>query len=219
VGGLAFNADGSKILSSSPDKTVRVWETETGRELQKFTGHTEMIRRAVFHPDGKHALSAGRDGFVRMWEIDTAKEVKRFKSPGNWAECLAVSKDGKFLAIGGKPSVVFDIETGKRVSEFSGHPFGATDLTFSDDGKRVLSCGYDGTARLWDRNAGQELYIFRSHREFLWMAAFSPDGKWVLTGGGGFSEGNGKYNKGTDHTIRLWKMPDEKAIAEFSSEN
>ncbi|HEV3386699.1 MAG TPA: WD40 repeat domain-containing protein, partial [Gemmata sp.] len=219
VGGLAFNEDGSQILSCSVDKTVRLWDTSTGRELIKFTGHTDMVRRVAFHPDGKHALSASRDGLVRMWELETAKEVKQFKSPGKWADCLAVSKDGKFLAIGDKPSVVFEIETGRKVSEFAGHPFGATDLTFSDNGKRVLSCGYDGTARLWDRDTGRELYIFRGHREFLWMASFSPDGKWVATGGGGINEGNGKYNKGTDHTIRLWKMPDEKALAEFSSEN
>jgi WD40 repeat protein len=171
----------------------------------------------VFHPDGKHALSASRDGFVRMWELETGKEVKQFKAPGKWADCLSVSKDGKFLAIGGTPSVVLDIESGKRISEFSGH--GATDLAFLDDGKRVISCGYDGTARLWERDTGKELYVFRSHREFLWMAAFSPDGKWILTGGGGFNEGEGKYNKGTDHAVRLWKMPDEKAIEAFSAEN
>ena len=219
VGGIAFNADGSKLLSCSGDKTVRVWNTATGQELQKFTGHTDMIRRAVFHPDGKHVLSASRDGFVRMWELETANEVKQFKAPGNWADCLAVSRDGKFLAIGAKASIVIEIESGKTVSEFPGHQFGATDVVFSDDGKRLLSCGYDGTARLWDRATGKELYRFRDHREFLWMATFSPDGKWILTGGGGFNAGNGNYNKGSDHAIRLWKMPDEKAITEFSSEN
>lgn len=219
VGGLAFNGDGSRILSSSVDKTARVWETATGREVQKFTGHTDMIRRVAFHPDGKHALSASRDGFVRMWEIETAKEVKRFKSSGKWADSLAISKDGMFLAVGGSTILVFEIESGKLHSECTGHQFGITHVAFSDDGKKVLSASYDFSARLWDRETGKELYKFRGHREFLWMASFSPDGKWVLTGGGGFNAGDEKYDKGTDHTIRLWKMPDEKTISDFSAEN
>ncbi len=219
VAGLAFNSDGSQILTSSADKTVRLWDMSTGRELIKFTGHTETIRRVAFHPDGKHALSGSRDGFVRMWELDTAKEVKQFKTSGKWADSLTISKDGKYLAIGGETIFVYNIESGRLHSECKGHQYGTTHVEFSEDGKRILSASYDFSARLWDRDTGKELYRFRGHREFLWMASFSPDGKWVLTGGGGFNAGNDKYDKGSDHAIRLWKMPDEKAIAEFSSEN
>jgi len=219
LNGLAFNADGSQLLTSGSDKTARVWDAETAREVQKFTGHTDMIRRVEFHPDGKHALSAGRDGFVRMWELDTANEVKQFKSSGNWADCLAISKDGKFLAVGGKNISVYEIDSGKMRPECTGHQSGVTNVAFSDDGKRLISASYDGTARLWDRDTGKELYRFRNHREFLWSAEFSPDGKWILTGGGGAGAGEGKWTKGTDHAIRLWKMPDESTIAEFSLEN
>jgi WD40 repeat protein len=219
VGGLAFNADGTQMLTCSVDKTVRLWDVSVGREVQKFTGHTDMVRRVAFHPDGKHALSGGRDGFVRMWELETGKEVKQFKTSGKWADCLDVSKDGKYLAIGGQTILVYNLETGKLHSECTGHQFGITHVAFSDDGKKILSASYDFSAGLWDRDTGKELYRFRAHREFLWMASFSPDGKWVLTGGGGFNAGDDKYNKGTDHAIRLWKMPDEKAIAEFLAGN
>ena len=91
-------------------------------------------------------------------------------------------------------------------------------MAFSDDGKRILSASYDGTARLWDRATGKELYRFRGHREFLWSAAFSPDGNSILTGGGGGNSGEGKWIKGTDHAVRLWRMPDDKALADFSTD-
>ena len=197
-----------------------MWDVATGRELQKFTKHTgDLIRRVAFHPDGKHALSAGRDGFVRMWELDTAREVKQFKATGKWADSLAVSNDGKYLAVGGETILVYDIASGNVLSECGGHKFGVTHVAFSNDGKRLLSSAYDGSARLWDRESGKELYRFKGHTEFLWMASFSPDGKWVLTGGGGVNQGDGKHDKGSDHVIRLWKMPDDKALAEFAESN
>jgi WD40 repeat protein len=63
------------------------------------------------------------------------------------------------------------------------------------------------------------LYRFRDHTNFLWAAAFSPDGRWVLTGGGGIGAGAGKFAKGTDFALRLWKMPDEAVLAGFASGN
>ncbi len=218
LNGLAFNKDGTRLLTSGSDKTARVWDTATGNEVQKFTGHTAMIRRVAFHPDGKHAFSAGRDAVVRMWELETAKEVKQFKSNGNWADCLAVSKDGKDLATAGNTARVYEIESGKVIAECVGHQFGITHIAFSNDGKRLLTTAYDGTGRLWERDTGKELYRFRGHREFLWCASFSPDGNWVVTGGGGANAGEGKWDKGTDHAIRLWRMPDERTLKEFPPE-
>lgn len=218
VNGIAFSADGKRMLSSGVDGTARYWNVETGRELQKFQGHNATVRRIVFHPGGKHALSAGRDGRVRMWELDTAKEVKQFASSGNWADCLAVTKDGKYVAVGGKTIRVYDIETEKQVVECTGHAFGITHISFSRDGKQVLSAAYDGTVRLWDRDTGKELYRFRGHRDFVWSAEFSPDGKWILTACGGNAAG-GKFEKGSDFTIRLWAMPDAQTMAEFGPEN
>ncbi len=223
LNGLAFNADGSQLLTSGVDKTARLWDTATAREIQKFTGHTETVRRIAFHPDGKHALSAGRDGLVRMWELDTARQVKQFKSSGGWADSLAISKDGKFLAIAGtfkdgKDVYVYEIDSGKKLPECIGHREGLTHVAFSNDGKRILSSSYDGTARIWDRDTGKELYRFREYSEFLWSAEFSPDGKWIITGGGG-GGANGKWTKGNDHSVRLWRTPDERMIAEFSLEN
>ena len=215
VQGIAFSANGTRILTSGSDKTARLWDTNTGNELQQFTGHTDLIRRVQFHPDGTHALSAGRDGLVRMWELDTAKEVKQFKSGGNWADCLAVSKDGKYLATGGQTINVYEIASGRLLSACTGHGSGANHVAFTDDGKRLVSTSHDRSARLWDRDTGRELYRFLDHREMLFAAAVSPDGNWLLTGGGGVSLGNNQWDKGTDHAVRLWKMPDERMLSEF----
>jgi WD40 repeat protein len=218
INGVAFNHNGSRIITSGSDKTARIWDAASGKQLQSFTGHTEMIRRVAFHPDGKHAISAGRDAFVRMWEMESAREVKRFQSSGKRADCLAVSKDGKYLATGGTTLRVFEIATGRMLSEGVGHQFGLTHAAFSNDGQRLLTASYDGSARLWDRDTGKELYRFPGHREYLWCAAFSPDNRWIITAGGGRNAGGGRYEKGTDFGMRLWRMPDEKMMAELAQD-
>ena len=219
LNGVAFSADGKRLMTSGGDKTVRVWTVATGAEVMKFTGHTDMIRRCAFHPDGKHALSAGRDSFIRMWELDTGKEVRKFPSNGNWADCLGLSKDGKYVATGGKTVRVWETATGKLLHDCDGHRFGTTGADFSPDGKYLVSSGYDGVTKLWDVATGKELYRFRGHREYVFTVSFSPDGQWLATAGGGASVGDGQWTKGTDHAIRLWKMPTPQQMAEFTPEN
>jgi WD40 repeat protein len=213
---VAFNAVGTQLLTGGQDTTARLWDIETGRELKNFFGHDkDMVRRVAFHPDGKHALSGGRDGFVRMWDLVTAKEVKKFKSSSNWADNLDITKDGKYLAIGGMNISVYEISSGKLLSECIGHPYGLTHVAFSGNGKQIVSTGYEGSTRLWDRATGKELFRFPSFGEVTWCAAFSPDGQWIAVGGGGQNK-DGKWSKGVDHAVRLWKMPDERMLAEFA---
>jgi WD40 repeat protein len=224
VDSVAFNDMGTQLLTGSNDSTARTWDIKSGAEIQKFTGHAgSTIRRVAFHPDGKHALSAGRDNYVRMWNLETGNQVKKYKSSGKWADSLAITRDGKYLAIAGtsesgREVYVYDIASGDRLIECTGHTEGLTHVSFSPDGKRILSSSYDGTVRLWSRETGQELYRFPAWGEFLWSAEFSPDGQSFLSGGGGGWR-DGSWSKGTDHAVRLWKVPDEKAIEEFSAEN
>src|SRR4029079_14570375 len=104
--------------------------------------HSDMIRRIAFHPDGKRAFSAGRDGLVPLWEPQTPKGVRQFRSRGNWADCLGVSPDGKYVATGGTELLIYEVETGKLAAECAGHLYGLTSAGFSLDGEYSLAAQY-----------------------------------------------------------------------------
>ena len=74
------------------------------------------------------------------------------------------------------------------------------DLELSPDGRYVLSCSSDGTARLWDLESGWEVRRMRGDGSQFWCADFAPDGKYVLTAGA------------PHDAVRLWglNLPDEK---------
>ena len=64
---VAFSADGTKVATASKDKTVRIWDAESGVVLQTLAGHASRVRSVVFSLDGKKIASASDDQTVRIW--------------------------------------------------------------------------------------------------------------------------------------------------------
>jgi len=70
---VAVTPDGRYIVSGSWDQTVRVWERDTGKEVQKLTGHQSGVDSVAVTPDGRYIVSGSSDETVRVWSIDKLK--------------------------------------------------------------------------------------------------------------------------------------------------
>jgi WD40 repeat protein len=68
-------ADGKRLLTSGDDKTLRLWDADTGKELRVFEGHKGRVVSAAFSPDGKRILSGSWDMTMRLWDATTGKEL------------------------------------------------------------------------------------------------------------------------------------------------
>jgi len=72
----SFSPDGKRIVSGSGDKTVKVWDAQTGQEMFTIKGHSEGVSSVSFSPDGKRIVSGSYDKTVKVWDIsslDTSK--------------------------------------------------------------------------------------------------------------------------------------------------
>jgi RNA polymerase sigma factor (sigma-70 family) len=204
VGTVVFSPDGRHALSSSEDKTVRLWGVETGQELRRFEGHTDRVFSVACSPDGRRALSGSADGTARLWGIDTGKQLRQLTGHAGAVVGVAFSPDGKQALSAGKDQTVrlWDVETGKEMRRFEGHTDQVWCAVFSPDGKRVLSCGQDRTLRLWDLETGKELRRFTAHTDSVSNTAFSPDGRQALCGSG--------------ETVHLWDLETGKELRRFT---
>jgi len=151
--GVAFSPDGKLLASAGgEDKTVRVWDLASGKEVRKLEGHTAMVRAVAFSSDGKRVLSGAYrgDGTARLWDVLSGKELLRTPSIPAGVHGVAFSADGRLAIVAGdRQADLWDLDHSKLLQTFEGLQM-ATDAVFLPDGKQALLASYgDKTLRLW----------------------------------------------------------------------
>jgi WD40 repeat protein len=170
---VAFSPDNKRAVSGSADKTVRVWDLKTGKELACYKGHTGEILQVAFSADGRRVLSAGADKTVHLWDEDAKKEAQKFEGHTDKITSIAISADGRRLISGSldKTVRVWDLETGREISCLKGHTLGVLAVDLSADGMVAISGGQDKTVRVWDVKSGKELGRHADHKGWVYCVA------------------------------------------------
>jgi WD40 repeat protein len=89
------------MITTGQDKTVHIWDVQSGRELRQLTGHTDVIYSAKFSPDGNTIATASQDSTARLWDVQTGQELRRFTGHASPVENVAFSPNGNFILTGG----------------------------------------------------------------------------------------------------------------------
>ena len=75
VHSVAYSPVGKLIASANEDRTVSVWDADSGRIVREFRGHQDAVHLLVFSPNGRHIATESMDGTGKVWDIDSGKEV------------------------------------------------------------------------------------------------------------------------------------------------
>ncbi|TFY53007.1 hypothetical protein EVG20_g10307 [Dentipellis fragilis] len=94
---------GAYVVTGSRDKTIKLWDTQSGQMLRNFPGHDNWIRGLVFHPSGKYLLSASDDKTIRVWDLATGRCMKTVEAHGHFVTCIAWGR--KTASGGNEPKV------------------------------------------------------------------------------------------------------------------
>jgi uncharacterized protein YkuJ len=185
VDSACFSPDGCYVLTGSRDKTARLWDVETGKEVRKFEGHASSISSVAFSPDGRYALTGSYDRTARLWDVETGKELRKFEGHADAIYSVAFSPDGRYVLTGSwdKTARLWDRETGKELRKFEGHTNVIYSVAFSPDGRYVLTGSLDSTTRLWVTGTGRELASIISFLDGTW-AVIDPEGRFDASNGG-----------------------------------
>ncbi len=236
--GLHFSADG-RTLTAAVAGAIYRWNAVTGRLLTPQAAGDSGVDQIVVTPDGRKVITRDQEGKAHVWDAATGEHLRRLDVA--WQRGIALSSDGRYLAWSvADPSVKFkdpedanSIYTGKRIrlydlgadkllDLFPGFKGDAHSLTFTADGKTLVSVDHrDGGVRLWDVAGGTERRMFRalpadkkpSRPYSIWRPVLSPDGKTLAVDHQRDDNTTAFFGSAV---VRLWDVASGKKLHELT---
>ncbi len=197
---LAVSPDGKWVGTCCGDRSVRLWDTDTGQVARTLTSQG-AVRGITFGADGQTLLTATRGQtngqrttVFQMWETATGKPLGQAECQTDRTDAFALSPDGlTLLTVSHLEKMIsrWEMPTGRFLGTLLPHEGMVRAVAFSPDGCSILTGGEDRTARLWEAASGR-LQALLYHREPVTAVAFGPDGRTLLTA----SPGDG---------VRVWQ--------------
>ncbi|NJM20964.1 MAG: PQQ-binding-like beta-propeller repeat protein [Richelia sp. SM1_7_0] len=193
VNAVSFSPNGKMLASASSDNTVKLWNSETGKEIRTLTGHIKVVQGVSFSPNGKMLVSVSSDRTIKLWDAYTGKLIKTLTGHTDSVNGISFSPDGKTIASASGDNTVklWNTNTGELIKILAKHTNFVLRISFSPDGKTIASASGDNTIKLWDADTGKEIKTLRGHQNVVRAVSFSANGKTLASAS-------------DDKTVKLW---------------
>jgi WD40 repeat protein len=205
VTALAFTADGKKLLSGGYRGRIQVWDVAADGSLTestRFVGHSKEVTCITISSDGKSVLSGSTEKRARFWSLETGREQYAFDGFKGAVRATFISKRGsQGLACDGETLALLDLKTGKSIQSMKLAGYATRAVAIAPDGSRV-AVGETYDIRMWDIRSGNE-YPKLEGGETQWAARFSPNSKYLITGG--------------RQKVNLWEVETSRKLYEFDT--
>jgi WD40 repeat protein len=196
VASVAFSPDGTRLLSGSWDKEIKLWDATTGNIIRTFRGDNAWVSSIAVTRDGNRIVSGNWDATVNLWDANTGALTLKLKDDlSGIIGSVAFSPDGARLlsSASGRRIVLRDAAKGTVVRTIGAHSGPVSSVAFSPGGDLILSGSHDRTLKLWKAADGALMRTIDGHLDNVTSVAFSPDGKLLLSGS-------------RDKTLKLWRV-------------
>jgi WD40 repeat protein len=190
---IAISPHAPIVATASEDKTIRLWDIDTGREIAILTGHEKSVETIAFYPHRSGLLYSGdRNGILKLWRIIGREELNSIDTQQSKINALAISPDGKLLlsASSDKTIKIWYLSlTDERSIDYlvtlKYHQLSVNNVAFNpvDSDVKFASVSSDRSVMLWNLTSKTPLSIFTAHTQAVKTLAFNPDGKLLATAG------------------------------------
>jgi WD40 repeat protein len=202
---VAFSPDGKRLVSCGEDGTVKVWDVEDSAAVVPLNS-IGWGYRIAYTADG-HRIVFTFFSQVLILDAATGRVIHTIAMPdlSGGVTGLALTPDGTRIVTSSEfacPAIVWDMETGKRLFDLTGHPGFVRAVAVSPDGRIIATAGDDGTVRFWDADSGRAGLVLSGHEGGAFAIAFDPASRRVAA-------------LGWDSVVRLWNAVDGTPLGAF----
>ncbi len=206
----AVTPDGRRLISASRDRTLRVWDLQSGEMTAVLRGHDYEVRSCAVMPDGRRVVSASADNTLKIWDLETGRALATLSGHQSRVLACAVSPDGCRIvsASSDRTLRIWDPETGEALASLVGHEAEVRGCAVTPDGRRVVSASPGhGVLKVWSMETGEELATLRCSsklKPFGSTCAVSSDGTRGVAA--------------TEDGLRVWDLETLEPIATLRGE-
>ena len=190
---MSFSGDG-KYLALARKSSLEILPSSSFKKSQSFNCPS-AIDAVTWTVDGKTVLAGCSDNNIYLFSLDGGKRLA-LKGHKKAVSAVCYSREGKMLASAdrsGRIRIWPNPEKSQDSKEINAHAGAVTSISISPDGETIASSGTDNLVKTWDSKSGENLQIFKGHKNDVRGVAFAPDGKTV-------------GSAGLDGTIKLWEI-------------
>ncbi|MBA2749023.1 MAG: protein kinase [Tatlockia sp.] len=206
VWGAISSFDSQTIISSSGDKTIKVWNLLTGKLLRTLKGNSEQVLAVAISPGDRTLVSGSYNTSqaIDIWNLSTGIR-RNFQSDSHHVWSVAISPDGQsFASSNGDGSIdVWDMRDRKLRYRLLGHLDTVWSVAISPDNQMLASASSDKTIKIWDLRTKELLHTFTGHSDRVRTVAFSPDGQILVSGS-------------WDKSIKVWNLKTKTLLRSLS---
>lgn len=200
---IALSPDGRRIATGDMDGGVKVFNTETQRELASLSRHDGPIRVLVISIDGQLLLSASHDGTIKVWDLRTGQELRTLRGHKHWVCGMALDAQHIISGAQDRTLKLWNRTQETPLATYRGHALGIIACAITPDGRFAVTGSADGTLKIWDLRQKPAEREHAGHDGRVICCALTADEQRAISGG-------------IDGTLRIWDLTtgDELAILE-----
>ena len=206
-----WSADSRHLASASQDGKLICWDSWSGNKVHAIPLRSSWVMTCAYAPSGSFVASGGLDNVCSIFNLKSdegnVKMSRELAGHSGYLSCCRFIDDSQILTSSGDMTLgLWDVETGKLITEFTGHTADVMGLTLSSDNRLFVSGSCDFSAKLWDIREGMCKQTFQGHESDINSVKFFPNDNAFCTGS-------------DDATIRLFDIRADQELAMYSHDS
>jgi len=182
INSATYSSNGAYILTSSTDRTVKLWDAFSGKELYTYAGHNNWVESADFNKDGNQIFSRSKDGTVKCWNLETGLVNATFRENGftlgdpgyNSLKNLVFTFNDKFVL------TIFNANDKKAIRVIKRKSGYFKSASFSPDAQFISTLSSEMERSCWNLKTGKEVFKIKIQDKVSNLFCFHPENSKII---------------------------------------